>query len=138
MAAKTYKVPEGATITIKNNAETAYAGQAYTGPKTEMTLEDARKANITGYEYALKDNGDFVTVGASKPAADGSNVVVIVRQAIKNTDRFVQFYRTQQKIKLAKGDSVEIPVASAAEVAYYLQFDGVDGLTAKASSGVIA
>lgn len=135
--ATTYKVTEGATITITNNAETEVLKEAYTGPRVEMTLEEAKDAGYTEFEYALTADGDFITDDGELPENGGANVIVIVRQAVKNTDRFVQFYRTQQKIKLAKGDSVQIPVTKAEEVAFYLAYNGVDGLKAAASSGVV-
>lgn len=135
--AKTYKITDDATITIKNVAEAEVLKDAYTGERAELTLADAKKAGYTQFEYALNANGDFVLSDTEKFAkADGSNVVVVVRQAVKNTDRFVQFFRTQQKIKLAVGDSIEIPIKTAAEAAYYLQFND-NGLTATASAGVV-
>lgn len=135
---KTYKVTDSATITITNNAETEVLESAYTGKRVEMNLSDAKGAGYNEFEYALDADGNFIVDDeADYPAADGSNVVVVVRQAIKNTDRMVQFYRTQQAIKLAVGDSVVIPVKKAEEVAFYLAYDGKNGLSAVASDGVV-
>lgn len=143
--AKTYKITEAATVTIKNVAEAEVLENAYTGERKEMLLPAAKAAHYTEFEYVLDADGNFV-VAEDKggklvakdeaPAADGSNVVVIVRQAVKLTDRFVQFYRTQQKIKLAKDDSIEIAIKSAAEAAYYLQYAD-DKDFAVTSTGVV-
>lgn len=134
--AKTYTVSDTAKITITNEAEEVVIKGAYTGERVEKDLATAKAEGYTEFEYVLDADGNFVTADDADPAEDGANVVVIVRQAVLSTDRMVQFYRTQQKLKLAKGDSVEIPVKTAAEVAFYMGYDGFNGLTVTAD-GVV-
>lgn len=136
--AKTYKVTDAAKITITNEAEEVVIKGAYTGERVEKDLATAKAEGYTEFEYVLDADGNFVTSDDADPAEDGANVVVIVRQAVLSTDRMVQFYRTQQQLKLAKGDSVEIPVKTAAEVAFYMGYDGLNGLTVEADGVVTA
>lgn len=137
--AKTYAITETSAITIKNNAEEGVNVQSFVGERVVMTLANAKVAGYTDFEYMLDADGNYLIEEGGKiissVGADGkpkqvteANIAVTVRQTKVSTDRFIQFYRTQEKLKLAKGDSVKIPVASMAEAAFYLKYADIDGL----------
>lgn len=138
--AKKYVLTDKAAVTITNKADQVNV-QSYTGERVNMTLAEAKQAGFTDWEFVLDLDGNFVTAADvavsenSAPISD-ENVVVTVRQAVLNTDRFIQFYRTQQQIKLAAGDSITIPVKSIAEYAFYAGYEKFEDL-AVVSEGVI-
>lgn len=122
-----YKFPEGTTVTITNNAEQVVNKQSYTGPRVEMTVAEAKAAGYTDFQFLLAKDGNFITTNDDAKSDD--NVKVVVRTTTNNTDRYVQFFATQQRFKLAKGDSLQIEIRTAAEAAHYKSLEEIDGLS---------
>lgn len=98
--------------------------------------DDIEKGKYVDFEYALDVHGNFqkaakitagepqVVIGYKLEDFTGSvtdnEVAVIVRKSIKATDRYIQFYRTQQKILLAQNEAIKISVTNPAEYAHYM------------------
>ena len=151
--ARSYDYTSPCKVTITNvidpNSEELVNKQAQTGKRRIMTLAEAKAAKITEFEYLLDKKGNFVVDPVSGADADpatelnSDDVLVVVRESIKYTDRYIQFYRTQQKMLLAAGDSLVFTTHTAAEAAHYesLAVDGeitveiTGGSTEEAGSG---
>lgn len=124
------------TLQITNTAKEEPNHDAATGVRKLMTLKEALELKFRDFEYLLDKSGNFTYLEAgevkeiadTETAVDKDKIAVIVRESIKSTDRFVQFYRTQQKLLLAKDEVLEIKVAKPAEYAHYMSLNG-DGLT---------
>ena len=124
------------TLQITNKAKEEPNHDAATGVRKLMTLKEALELKFRDFEYLLDKKGNFTYLENSEvkeiadtaTSVDKDKIAVIVRESIKSTDRFVQFYRTQQKILLAKDEVLEIKVAKPAEYAHYMSLNG-DGLT---------
>ena len=134
--AKTITLAPDKTITIKNilAAEGDIITDVPSGKRVVMTLKEAIDGKYKDFQYLLSPNGNFIVEGAdgaklevtgkdgdgTTATIDKEAILVIVRQCIKNTDRYVQFYRTQQQILLHAGDELVITVKTPAEAAYYM------------------
>lgn len=124
------------TLTITNVAKDEPNHDAATGVRKLMTLKEATELKFRDFEYLLGKKGNFTYLenGEIKEIADTATevtkdkVAVVVRESIQITDRYVQFYQTQQKILLAKGEAIEIKVTKPAEYAHYMSLNG-DGIT---------
>ncbi len=131
--ANTYDFTNPCKVTITNilvpDAKELVNKDALTGERRIMTLKQAIDNGYKDYEYLLDRDGNFVeATGATnmKPtnvdrsaAIKTDNILVIVRQSIKSTDRYIQFFATQQKILLAAGDSITFTTEYPAAAAHY-------------------
>lgn len=129
------------TLVITNVMEEEVNKTALTGVRRLMTLADAEKAKFDEYEYLLDKDGNFTylengevkKIEITGAEIDRDKLAVIVRESIKATDRFVQFFRTQQKLLLARGDALKVTVTTAAEYAHYMSLAD-EGLTVTVSA----
>lgn len=132
------------TLVITNTL--AAEGEIYTdapsGRKVIMTLAEAVEGKYKDIQYLLDAKGNFAYFEDGKvkeieltatPSIDKDKIAVIVKRGIKHTDRFVQFFRTQQQIKLEAAEELKIKVATAAEYAYYMGLNG-NGISVKESA----
>lgn len=122
-----YDFSEGAKVKITNNAVAEVNKQAYTGERKEMTVAEAKAAGYTDFKFLVTKDGNFVTT--NDDAKTDENVLVVVKSSVSHTDRFVQFFATQQRFKLAAGDTLEFTIKTAAEAAHYDSYNNVDGLS---------
>ena len=145
--ANTYDFTNPCKVTITNilvpDAKELVNKDALTGERRIMTLKEAIAAGYKDYEYLLDREGNFVEATSAtdmKPtnvnrsaAINTDNVLVIVRQSIKSTDRYIQFFATQQKILLAAGDSITFTTEYPAAAAHYkaLEVEGEITVTVK-------
>lgn len=133
---------------IDPSANPVINGQALTGVRQFMTKAEAEAAGYTVWEYLLDNKGNFVveeeateetvkvaaaaegdgttqtptTTTPTTPVAkaiDTDNIMVVVRQSVKETDRMIQLYRVQQTILLTAGDSVVLTANTPGAAAHY-------------------
>lgn len=129
------------TLVITNVMKEEVNKNAATGVRRLMTLADAVDGKFTDYEYLLDkagnftylENGEVTEITIAGTEIDKDKIAVIVRESIKATDRYVQFFRTQQKMLLAKDEVLKVKVATAAEYAHYMSLAD-DGLTVTVSA----
>ena len=77
------------------------------------------KAIDTNTDVTPNQNGD--PEGSSgKRHIKADEIAVIVRKSIKATDRYIQFYRTQQKILLAQNEKLILKVDRPDAYAHYM------------------
>ena len=125
--AKMHDFTKPCKITITNvmdpNDPALVNKDALTGERRVISLAEAKAAGFNDFEYLLDKDGNFV-IDPESGASVGTPVVsddvmVIVRQSVKSTDRYIQFFATQQKILLAAGDSITFESAIPAAIAHY-------------------
>lgn len=129
-----FTAPCKVTITniVNPNNPTLVNKDAQTGKRRVMKLAEAVAAGFKDFEYMLDREGNFVVDPVSGATADPANpiekdnILVIVRESVKYTDRFIQFFATQQKIKLDAGDSITFTAKCPAALAHYKAL-AVDG-----------
>lgn len=139
------------TLVITNTlkAEGDIFTDAPSGRKVIMTLADALEGKYQDIQYVLDANGNFAyyedgkvkeievkTVSSDATTVnsiDKTKLAVVVKRDVKLNDRFVQFYRTQQQIKLEPADELKVKVTTAAEYAYYMGLNG-NGISVKESA----
>lgn len=116
------------SIKITNVAEEIVLRDTATGTRREMTIADAKADGFRNFKYVLDAAGNFVTSDGSAVTENTDKVMVVVRESVIPTDRAVQFYRTQQKKVLIKGDELTIEYKDEAEKAFYEQYANINGL----------
>ena len=134
------------TLVITNTlkAEGDIFTDAPSGRKVIMTLANALAGKYQDIQYVLDANGNFayyengkvkeITINKeSLEAIDKTKLAVVVKREVKLNDRFVQFYKTQQQIKLEPADELKVKVTTAAEYAYYMGLNG-NGISVKESA----
>lgn len=126
--AKIYDFTKPCKITITNvmdpNDPALVNKDSLTGERRIISLAEAKAAGFTDFEYVLDNDGNFV-IDPESGASVGTPVVsddimVVVRQSVKSTDRYIQFFGTQQKILLASGESITFEATGAGAVAHYM------------------
>ncbi len=90
---------------------------------------DIEKGVYVDFEYALDKDGNFqyyaantglTAIDTSAAPIETDKIAVIVRKSIKATDRYIQFYRTQQKILLAQNEQLILKVDKPDAYAHYM------------------
>lgn len=83
---------------------------------TDATTSETGSSDTTTTE---SDSADTQTAATTAKAIDSDNILVVVRQSVKNTDRMIQLYRTQQSILLPAGDELILKAQYSGAAAYY-------------------
>ena len=113
------------TITIKNVIDPANYKACDAGTpvqKVEVKYSEIADVACTKFDYIFEADGSF------KKDADG-DIIVLVHQKFKNTDRKVPAYRTYNSKTLKAGESMEFVTSNKDEIVFYEKFAKAFGAT---------